>query len=1036
MSLTSGSVHRPIATTMIFLIVIVMGIMGFRYLPVDLLPPIETAELNIEVRYPNVGPEEIELLITEPLENSLSVVANLESMTSRSSEGQGRVSLRFAHGTDLAEASNDVREVLDRVRNSLPVEADPPRINKFNPDNLPVVMVGVQSERELTQLTTILERDVRKRFEQIPGIGSIDVWGGLTRRIQVDVLRDRLLATGLTMADITAAIRTESSTTPGGNVQRGVTELYIRSLGEYQDLDEIRNTVIRTVNGVPLRVGDVATVHDTIANVDRYIQVNDIPMVRLALRKQTGANTVAVAEAARAIVAQLNLERDDMNFIVLSDQSSYIQDSIDNVRNSAVWGGILSIIVMLAFFRNGSITLVISVSIPISIIATFALLYLGGLSLNQMSFGGLALGVGLIVDNAIVVIENIVRLRQNGQSLMAASLTGARQVSGAVVASTITTLVIFLPVVFMQTITGSMFQQLALVVGFSLLCSLAVALTLVPMLASRFLTIKPRAELTPEQQKPGLLDKVVEQYGKLLGWALSHRVAVVLGTSALMLLALAFGGRIAYELAPQVEAEAVRLNLRMAQGTNIAVQHAYLQELDNLVRESLPWDDIQHYSTEVRNGQGEIELLLKGEDNRSVNPAMLADELRLRVQGRIPGADVRVTTQSGFWILNRIFGGSSDDSLQLELRGYNLDLAQDIAQDVQNRIQMLPGIVDVNISQLEGRPEQVVRFDRRRMAELGININQVSQSIQTSVSGSNAAVFREGGDEFDINVRFRAEDRLHVQDIENISVRSADGQVIPISSLITSTYGRGPTQIERIDGQRVTYITANLEDGVALSDAIQLIQKDLATITLPEGFTLAMGGQYVEQIKAQKDFIMAIVMALVLIYMVMAAQFERFLDPLIVMFSVPLAIIGVVPTLILTGTTINMQSLMGMIMLLGIVVNNAIVLVDYINLLRREEGMEIREAVILAGKLRLRPILMTSATTVLGLLPLAIGIGAGAEMQAALARVVIGGMTASTLITLVFIPVVYLSANNLKSRVVAALDRVRNRINRRIIRTT
>ncbi|HHX82839.1 MAG TPA: efflux RND transporter permease subunit, partial [Pseudomonadaceae bacterium] len=296
--------------------------------------------------------------------------------------------------------------------------------------------------------------------------------------------------------------------------------------------------------------------------------------------------------------------------------------------------------------------------------------------------------------------------------------------------------------------------------------------------------------------------------------------------------------------------------------------------------------------------------------------------------------------------------------------------------------------------------------------------------------------FREGGDEFDINVRFRAEDRLHVQDIENISVRSADGQVIPISSLISSTYGRGPTQIQRIDGQRVTYITANLEDGVALGDAIQLIQSNLTSLTLPEGFTLTMGGQYVEQIKAQKDFTMAIIMALVLIYMVMAAQFERFLDPLIVMFSVPLAIVGVVPTLILTGTTINMQSLMGLIMLVGIVVNNAIVLVDYINLLRREEGMDIREAVIEAGKLRLRPILMTSTTTVLGLLPLAIGIGAGAEMQAALARVVIGGLAASTLITLVFIPVVYLTANNLRSRAVVILDRVRNRVSRRIIRTT
>jgi len=1027
MPLTSGSVSRPIATTMIFLIIIVIGAIGFRYLPVDLLPPIETAELNVEVRYPNVGPEEMELLITEPLENGLAVVANLERISSRSSEGFSQVTLRFARGTDLAEASNDVREVLDRVRRALPEDIDVPRINKFNPDNLPVIMVGVRSERDLRELTTILERDIRKRFEQIPGIGSIEVWGGLTRQIRVEVMRDRLLATGLTMDDIVGAIRTESGTTPGGNVQRGVSQIYVRSMGEYENLDEIRNTVIRTVNGVPLRVGDVSTVRDAIADIDRYIQIDDIPMVRMAMRKQTGANTVQVANDAKRIVEQLSRERTDMQFYVMNDQSVYIQQSIDNVRNSAIWGGILALIVMMAFFRNGSVTLIISVSIPISIIATFALLYLGGLSLNQMSFGGLALGVGLIVDNAIVVIENIIRLRQNGQNLTAASLTGTKQVTGAVIASTITTCVIFLPVIFMQTVTGSMFQQLAIVVGFSLLCSLMVALTLVPMLASRFLTIKPLADLKVEERKPGFLDKVATRYSGVLGWALTHRMWILAGTTVLMLLSLYGGTRISYELAPQTQSDNIGLNLRMAQGTNIALQHTYLAELEQLVREALPWDEVKHFATEVRNSQAQIEIALVDADKLSIVPSELADQLRNHVAGRIPGADVRVQSQSGLWILNRIFGGNSDDSVQVELRGYNLQMAQVLAQQIQERMQELPGIVGVNVSQLEGRPEQLVRFDRRKMAELGISVAQVSQAIQTSISGTNAAVFREGGDEFNISVRFRPDDRLNVQDIENISVRAPDGQVIPISALIVSTYGRGPTEIQRRDGQRVTFITSNLESGVALGDAMLMIQNEMANIDLPEDFTLVMGGQYEEQLRAQKDFTMAIVMALVLIYMVMAAQFERFLDPLIVMFSVPLALIGVVPTLMLTNTTINMQSLMGLVMLIGIVVNNAIVLVDYINLLRREEDLDIREAVIKAGGLRLRPILMTTITTVLGLLPLAIGIGAGAEMQAALARVVIGGLIASTLITLVFIPIVYLTANNLKDHLLATADKIKLR---------
>lgn len=1026
MSLTATSIKRPVATAMIFLIIIVLGTIGFRYLPVDLLPPIEMTELSVEVRYPNVGPEEMELLVTEPLENALSIVSNLEQMSSRSSEGQSQVSLRFASGVNLNVASNDVREVLERVRDELPEEAQPPRINKFNPDNVPIMMVGVQSGMELTDLTTVLERDIRKRFEQIPGIGSIDVWGGMAEQVHIEAMRDRLLASGLTMDDIIQAVRTESSTTPGGNVQRGISELYVRSLGEYQNLDEIRNTVIRTVDGVPLRVQDVADVSFSREDVGRYIEIDEIPMLRMALRKQTGANTVAVANEVREIVDRLNQERDDMSFIPMNDQSEFIQASIDNVRNSAIWGGVLAIIIMLAFFRNGSVTGIISVSIPISIIATFALLYLGGLSLNQMSFGGLALGVGLIVDNAIVVIENIIRHRQNGHSLRASAVTGSRQVSGAIIASTITTCVIFLPVVFMQTITGSMFQQLAIVVVFSLACSLLVALTLVPMLSSRFLTIKPDDEAT-SRGHGRILSRVDRGYSRTLLWSLDHRLLVVLGTALLLGLALFSTRFMSYELAPQTESDEIDIDLDMAEGTNITVLHSYLQELDQLVRQELPWDDIRHYAKESRSGRGSIELSLVDQDQRTVNAQMLADRIRDRVQGVIPGADIRVRSQSGLWILNRIFGSSGEDSIELQLRGYDIETAERLAQDIGNRLEAVPGIVGVRLGELEGRPEQAITFDRSRMAQLGIGINQVSQAIQSSVSGTQASVFRQGGDEVEIIVRLRPQDRLTVQDIDNVSVRSADGEVIPVSSLMTSTYGRGPTEIRRIEGQRVTYINANLESGVALGDAMERIQAELSDMPLPADFSIVYGGQYEEQIKAQNDFTMAVIMALVLIYMVMAAQFERFLDPLIVMFSVPLALIGVIPTLILTGTTVNMQSMMGVVMLVGIVVNNAIVLVDYINLLRREEKMDITAAVLEAGRLRLRPILMTTLTTVLGLLPLAIGLGEGAEMQAALARVVIGGLMASTLITLVFIPVVYVTANLIKGRLAESVTGLRKR---------
>jgi hydrophobic/amphiphilic exporter-1 (mainly G- bacteria), HAE1 family len=1012
MALTTTSIGRPVATTMVFLIIITLGTLSFRFLPVDLLPAIEMPELSVQVSYPNVGPEEIEMLITEPLENALSIVPDVERMTSFSREGSASVSLRFAQGVDINLISNDVREALDRVRRSLPDEADAPRINRFNPDDQPIVVIGAQSTLDMMELTRILERDLARRFEQIPGVGAIDIWGGINREIRVEVSRDRLLASGLTMNDISSAISRENSTLPGGNVQRGLSDLYVRSRGEYDNVQDVRDTVIRTVNGVPIRVADLAQVSLDRRDIGRFVEINETPMLRLGIRKQSGSNTVAVAQEIRREAQRISQERPDINMIVIQDQSQFIQQSIDSVRNSALWGGMLTVIVLLAFFRNGSITLVVSVAIPIAIISTFGLLYFGGLTLNQMSFGGLALGVGMIVDNAIVVIENIVRLRKEGASKMHAAAEGTRQVTGAVIASTLTTLVIFLPVLFMQTTTGAMYQELALVVAFSLICSLFVALTLVPMLASRFLTVVPNAEragAVPANER--VLEAIENRYEGILVWALRHRLVVVLSTVALLGASL-FGTRyLSYELSPQAQADSIRIRMNMDQGTNIAILHSYLMEMDTIVQSILPPQDVLHYLRDVSNGSAEIEIQLVPQAERSMNADALADFLRARVQQAIPGMRVQVRAQSGMGFMSRMMGSSGgDDAVQIELRGYDLDQAVDVAQAVRERVELIPGIADVNVSRLEGRPEQNIRFDRERMASLGISVADVSRAVQASIGGSRAGVFRDRGEEIDIVVRLRQEDRLNVQDIDNISIRAANGQVVPLSSLVTSSYDRGPTDIRRIDGQRVTFINANLQSGVALGDAVDRIRADLASMPLPDGFSLVYGGQYEEQQKAQRDFVMAIVMALVLIYMVMAAQFERYLDPLIVMFSVPLAIVGVVPMLLATGTTLNMQSFMGLIMLIGIVVNNAILLVDYINMMRREQGMDLVSAVIKAGKLRMRPILMTTLTTVLGLMPLALGIGAGAEMQASLGRVVIGGLLASTLITLVFIPVVYVGA--------------------------
>jgi len=1010
------SIRRPVATAMAFLIVVTVGIVGLRYLPVDLLPAIEYPRLAVWVGYPNVGPEEMESIITDPLENALSGIPNLERMTSSSSEGRSVVRLEFARGTNLDEAANDIRAALDRLRNNLPIEASPPGIWKFDPNAREIVTIAATSTRDLEQLTRILEREIAQRFEQIPGVGSIQINGGINREIQVQLRRDRLKAAGLTAQDVQRALADENVQLPGGNVKEGLTDRYVRALGEYGSVEEIGSTVIETRDGRPIRVRDVAVVVDGYADVWNMEELNGVPVVRIGIQKQSGSNTVAVADAIREETDRINEDRSDLELTVVSDQSEFIRQSMNSVQSSALWGGLLAILVLYLFLRNGSTTFIISLAIPISVIATFGLLYFAGLTLNQMTFGGLALGIGLIVDNAIVVLESIVRQRHEKRwRLEDAASIGTREVAGAIVAATLTTCVIFLPVVFMRTTSGQLFQTLALVVVFALACSLLVALTLVPMLASRFMTVKPLPTDGSEAAKSKFekrFERFENWYARRLDRAFGHKGKVIGVTTAAVVLAFLAAPFIPVELAPQLDTDEIDVDMEMARGINLAVARSYLEELDALVRPLLPEGEIESVATETRGDRAQLEIRLKPAAERTVDPSELADRIRVATAGRIPGAEIDVRAQSGLWILRRLFSaGGGDEDVEVQLRGYDIETSMALAQEIKRRMELADGVVEARVGEREGRPEETIRFDRDRIYDLGLSVQDVGRAIQTNVGGSRAGYFREGGEQYPVTVRLRPEDRLTLQDLDAIAVRTPSGEMVPISALVSREGARGPTQVNRIDGQRVTYITANLESGVALGDAVSRIREQLATLQLPDGFSIVFGGAWREQQESRRDFTIAILMALALVYMVMAAQFERFLDPLIVMASVPVALVGVVPTLMLTGTTINVQSIMGMVMLIGIVVNNAIVLVDYLNLKRRDEGLPIREAAIESARLRLRPILMTTLTTVLGLLPLALGIGVGANLQAALARTVIGGLLASTLITLVLIPTLYLATN-------------------------
>jgi HAE1 family hydrophobic/amphiphilic exporter-1 len=492
-AITNVSIRRPVATTMVYLILVVFGLVSLRTLPVDLLPKVEFTQLTVRVSYPNVGPEEIEQLVTDPIENAVSGLPNLRRVTSDSEEGRASIRLEFARGTNIDEAANDLRASLDRLRDNLPDEADPPEILKLDLDRAEVVSVAATSSRPLDDLTRLLEDEIAQRFEQIPGVGTIELRGGIYREIRVELDRDRLKASGLTALDVRDALARENVKLPGGNVKSGMQDLYVRALGEIGSLDEIARTVIATSGGHPIRVQDVATVRDDYEDARFLVEVNGVPAVNMQIQKQSGANTVAVADAVRAEIERINADRDDVQLTVTADQSEFIRQSIDSVRSSAVWGGLLAVLVLYLFLRNGSSTAIIALSIPISVISAFGLLYFAGLTLNQMTFGGLALGVGMIVDSAIVVLESIVRKREEtADDHVEAARHGARDVAGAIVASTLTTCVVFLPVVFTRSVSGALFQALALVVVFALACSLFVALTLVPVLAARYLRVPPR----------------------------------------------------------------------------------------------------------------------------------------------------------------------------------------------------------------------------------------------------------------------------------------------------------------------------------------------------------------------------------------------------------------------------------------------------------------------------------------------------------------------------------------------------------------
>ncbi|HEX2253931.1 MAG TPA: efflux RND transporter permease subunit [Thermoanaerobaculia bacterium] len=1025
--LAAGAVRRPVATTMFFLVVVLIGAVAFWQLPVDLMPELTYPTLTVRTNYPNVGPQEVEDLVTRPIEESVAAVAGVEEITSTSAEGQSVVRVAFTWGTDLDAAAEEVRSRLDRIRGQLPEDVEPPNLLKFDLSSFPVLFLGVFSETmDDVELREFTEERIERRLERVPGVAAVDVRGGLRRQIRVDLDRDKLLSMGLSAEQVTSALRNENLNRPAGRVEEGNLDLYLRTVGEYRTAADVGSALVAVRAGQPIYLRDVAEVFEGVEEQTTLVRINGRPGIRVALNKQSGANTVDVAQAALAEAARIEQDHPEVRLLSIIDSSEYIQQAIANVRTSAVLGGVLAVLVLLFFLRSGRSTLVIATAIPISVVATFALVYFAGYTLNIMTFGGLALGVGMLVDNAVVVLENIFRKREEGADADTSAVQGTNEVALAITASTLTTLSVFLPILFMQGVSSVMYRQLAVVVAFSLVASLAVALTLIPMLSNLLLSRGAAHGQTRFGAVNRLysvsgrwLDGFEGAYSRSLARTLPHRGKVILGAAVVLGLSLLLLPRIGSELMPSTDEAEVRVDGEMAVGTRLEVLDRSFQRIEEIVEREVP--EIESTLTSLGGGgwqpggqhEGEIRISLVDASERERSSEEIANDLRRALAG-VPGVQIRTREGSGLFLLRIAFGGGNE-SLGIEIYGEDLATGEALAERVQRVLQTVPGVSDVRLSRDPGRPERVIRVDREQIARLGLSMQDVAEVVETNLAGTRATVLRRQGREYDVFVRLAEPDRLSLDALNQVTLVSATGMTVPLAAVADAVPARGPVLVERKDQERVIYVSANVE-GRDLGSVAADVREALRGLEVPAGFAVTLGGDVEEQEKAQRQLGIAMLLALVLVYMVMAAQFENLFDPFVVMFSIPMALVGVLVVLWATGTTFNIQSYIGMIMLAGIVVNNAIVLVDYVNLLRRRDGLPLVDAVIEGARRRLRPILMTTLTTVLGLLPLAIGLGEGSELQAPMARAVIGGLTTSTFITLYLVPAVYVALSKRTGR--------------------
>lgn len=1017
MKIANISVNRPVGVIVIVIAVMILGFVSLTDLTIDLLPDIELPVAVVMTNYNGVAPQEIESLITSPIEGTVSTVEGLSSIQSISAPNQSVVLLLFDFGTDMNTAMLNIRDRVDFARQMIPDGAGDPTVLKFDPNTFPIMQLSFSGNAELAELTQIAQDTILPRIERLPGVAQVSLTGSETQVVNVEVDPLQMEAYHLNLMQLIQLIGSENINASAGNIERGNQSLSLRVTGEFENLEDIRSINIPLATGEMIKLKDLASVQESIEEPTSLAYVNRERTLSLDITKQSDANTVQVANLVQDELTLLQNELPErMNVNTIWDSSLFIREAIQNVVINMIIGAVMAILVLMLFLRSIRSTFVIAASIPIAIISAFTMIYFSGQTLNILTMGGLALGVGLMVDSSIVILENIFKYREKGFSLMESAKKGTAEVGSAVIAATLTSVVVFLPIVFTSGIASEIFMPLALTVTFTLIASLAVALTLVPMLASRLL---PRHD---ELEKPiGRLKRfslfVGEQvnnlnhgYRNALRWVIAHKKTIFFGTILLLVASFALLPLIGTEFLPLFDQGEILVEVEMPPGTSLQQTEDVLKKFEDFML-ATPAVDIAYTSVggdasgmQMRESAdiGSIYVRLLPTRERDISTQDLIDEATQFGQD-IPDAQIQITPLQSADI--------GEDPVSIRITGDNLDVLQTLSREIEEMIAPIDGLANISNSLDDTRSELQVHVDRDEASQHGLTYQEVMQTIQTSFQGQVSTFIRSEGQEIEVKVLLPQENRNTLENLSRLSIQTPLGDSIPLSSIADFEEVQGPSTINRRNQERGANIRADIFDR-DLGSVIAEIEENLHAFHFPDGYNYTIGGQFEQMSDAFDDLTLALILAIFLVYAVMAIQFEKVMYPFIIMFSLPPTLIGILVGFAITGRPLSAPAFIGFIMLAGIVVNNAIVLVDYINTLRKR-GMNREEAILQAGPDRLRPILMTMLTTVLAMIPLAIGLGEGAEMQAPLATVIVFGLSFSTIITLVFVPVVYIYIDDL-----------------------